>query len=224
MKTTLALAYKHKIWIIFGVIVVAVAGGLLGWSSASPKVNLSSEQAYTNDLRAYANQKGLSYDEVANLYGWHHDFKPVARAASEHESYVHTEYVDGGVVLAFAGGVPPTVQHMIDDFAAANPAITVIARTNLQFNERQLSRATYLVNRTIGANSEVLASWRTHGNKGNIRALVQLAPGIESARFLPELQTIAEEALQAYEHSAGMTVTVEEYKGTGTLNTVTNAG
>ena len=58
----------------------------------------------------------------------------------------------------------------------------------------------------------------TLGNKGSIRARVQLEEGTDPSHLV-ELQAIAEEAIESY-FPMGIRVTVEEYVGDGSLNTV----
>ena len=104
------------------------------------------------DLRAYARQKGFSYEEVLWRSGWHDGFSREVVGRIDRESpgtYVQHAYgtADGNkrsARIGFYGDIDEGIQAILDDYSEANE-VEIEVSTNLGFRRRDMEEAVPLV-------------------------------------------------------------------------------
>ena len=106
--------------------------------SGSTNANISPE--LREDLEYIASDKGITFDQALDRYGWHHSLGEVV--SDMMRSYPN-DFAGARVTgpnateISFSAAVPVSAQTKIDDYVNNNSAVRVTALFNLGYTQRQ---------------------------------------------------------------------------------------
>ena len=172
------------------------------------------EELEEADLRFYARQQGMSYDEMLWEIGWHDDFdrQVVARIEREHPgAYVQMAYgtMRGNkrsARIGFYGDINEGIQQILDEYSEANEVV-IETRSNLGFYGRDMEQAVSLVYNFL-MDSEGVAGGFGGSDWDRVSITVELESGIPESR-VDELREEAQRLIyENFGEDTGITVDV----------------
>ena len=205
---------SHRLWLtVLGLALLSLTGACD--EAADPGYELRAgalavTEAEEADLRAVAQQKGISYDEAVWRFGWQDDLgRVLARISRDYpDDYTSSALRDDrSAVVRFLGGVPPEVQTLLDEFSEAYE-VKIVVETGSGYNERDLSEAISRVHYALFC-AEGVENASTGADKGVIKSTVQLSVDAPDS-LMDNLRLIAQAALESGAHQ-DMSVVVEEW-------------
>ena len=128
----LRLAYRHRVWIMFAAIVIALGAGLLGFSWMSGSDG-------PDNIEDIAEHKGLTFTEAEYLYGWQYDAVGIIDSIREAHpnDYAFSDIRNRQLRIEFMGTVPESAREILDSFSE-NQGIEVMIVENQGYNESTL--------------------------------------------------------------------------------------
>ena len=146
------------------------------------------EELREADLRAYARQKGFSYEEVLWRSGWHDGFSREVVGRIDRESpgtYVQHAYgtADGNkrsARIGFYGDIDEGIQAILDDYSEANE-VEIEVSTNLGFRRRDMEEAVPLVYYFL-MGSEDVSGGSGHSDWDRVKMVIELEPEVPESR------------------------------------------
>ena len=146
------------------------------------------EELQEADLRFYARQEGLSYEEVLRRSGWHDGFsrEVVGRIDREYPgTYVQHAYgtADGNkrsARIGFYGEIDEGIQTILDNYSGANE-VEIEVSTNLGFRRREMEEAVSLVYYFL-MDSEGVAGGSGHSDWDRVSMVIELEPGVPESK------------------------------------------
>ena len=146
------------------------------------------EELQEADLRFYARQEGLSYEEVLRRSGWHDGFsrEVVGRIDREYPgTYVQHAYgtADGNkrsARIGFYGEIDEGIQTILDNYSRANE-VEIEVSTNLGFRRREMEEAVPLVYDFL-MDSEGVAGGSGHSDWDRVSMVIELEPGVPESK------------------------------------------
>ena len=175
------------------------------------------------DMRAYARQEGIPYEELAYYSGWHEIFPSiVGRIERDHpRTYVDYAYgsvgSDGGfsrddgnqrsVLVGFHGDAPPGARDILEEFGG-DYGIEIGITDNMGFWEREMSDVIPKVYYAI-VDADGVAGASGGGGWDRVEITVSLEPGVPESRVV-ELQSMGQDIIEAeLGEDTGLRVVVE---------------
>ncbi len=175
------------------------------------------------DMRSYARQERIPYEELAYYSGWHEEFPSVVgRIEREHpREYVDHAYgsvgPDGGfsrdngnersVMVGFHGDVPPGARDILEEFGR-DYGIEIGITDNMGFRAHEMSDVIPTVYYAI-ADADGVAGASGGGGWDRVEITVSLKPGVPESR-IEELQSMGQDFIEAeLGHDTGLRVVVQ---------------
>ena len=184
-----------RLWLaVFGLGLLSLTGACVEAGDTGSELNAGapvSTVAEEADLRAVAQQKGISYEEAVRRYGWQNDLGRVLTRMSQDypEDYASSAFRDDrSAVVRFSGGVPPEARALLDEFSEAHE-VKIIVETGSGYNESDLSEAVPRVHYALFC-AEGVESARTAPDEGVIKSTVKLSVDAPDS-LMDELRHIA---------------------------------
>ena len=162
------------------------------------------------DMRSYARQQGISYEELAYYSGWHEEFRSVVgRIERDHpRAYVDHAYGSVGpdgrfsrdngnrrsVMVGFHGDVPPGARDILEEFGR-DYGIEIGITDNMGFSEREMSDVVPKVYYAI-VDADGVAGASGGGGWDRVEIRVSLEPGVLGSR-IEELQSMGQDIIEA---------------------------
>ena len=213
---------SHRLWLtILALALISVgsacgeAGGSGSEFHAGASVPAEAEEA---DLRAVAQQEGISYEEAVWRFGWQDDLgRVLARISQDYpDDYASSTMKDDrSAVVRFLGVVPQEVQALLDRFSEAYE-VKIVVETGSGYSQKALEEAIPRVHYALYCN-EGVDDAGTSADEGAIKSTVQLAIDADDS-LMDELRHIAQTALESGAHG-GLSVVVQEWpRSRGLLN------
>ena len=174
---------------------------------ADASVATEAEEA---DLRAVAQQEGISYEEAVWRFSWQDNLgRVLARISQDYpDDYASSAFRDDrSAVVRFLGGVPPEAQVLLDEFSEAHE-VKIEVETGSGYDERDLEEAIPRVHYALFC-TEGVDNARTAPDEGVIKSTVQLSVDAPDS-LMDDLRHIAQAALKSGAHQ-GMSVVIREW-------------
>lgn len=175
----------------------------------------TSEELLEADLRFYARQRGLSYEEVLRQSGWHGSFDTQVIERIEREypgNYVQHEYgtVEGNkrsARIGFYGEINEGIQAILDNYSQSNE-VQIKVSTNLRFRRQDMEQAVPLVYFFL-MDYEGVAGGSGGSDWDQVSMVIELEPEIPESR-VNDLQDQAQQLVyDTLGADSGITVSVE---------------
>ncbi len=146
------------------------------------------EELEEADLRFYARQQGMSYDEMFGEIGWHDDFdrQVVARIEREHPgAYVQKAYgtVQGNkrsARIGFYGDINEGIQQILDEYSEANDVV-IETGSNLGFYQRDMAQAVSVVYNFLMDSAGVAGGFGA-SDWDRVSMVIELEPDVPESR------------------------------------------
>ena len=162
------------------------------------------------DMRFYARQEGIPYEELAYYSGWHEEFPSVVGRIERDQPRAYVNYAygsvgpDGGfsrddgnlrsVMVGFHGDVPPGARDILEEFGG-DYGIEIGITDNMGFWEREMSDVIPKVYYAI-ADADGVAGASGGGGWDRVEITVSLEPGVPESRVV-ELQAMGQDIIEA---------------------------
>ena len=203
-----------RLWLaVFGLVLLSLTGACVEAGDTGSELNAGapvSTVAEEADLRAVAQQKGISYEEAVRRYGWQNDLgRVLTRIRQDYpEDYASSVFRDDrSAMVIFSGGVPPEARALLDEFSEAH-RVKIVVETGSGFNGRDLEEAIPRVHYALFC-TEGVENASTDADKGVIKSTVKLSVDAPDS-LMEKLRHIARAALESGAHQ-GMSVVVKEW-------------
>ena len=166
--------------------------------ASPPEIDDPPSSTELSDLKAIADQKGISLQEAIERYAWNDNFSLAVSRIREAATttFAGAEIVDGAHAwIAFTGRPPKAALDIIELFRSSHRGVTIEVRTDLEFSEAELKEAIPAVHYAVLEASEVEDAQTSFDYAtGQIKTIVVLE-STASSSVVGELQAIAEKRL-----------------------------
>ena len=205
---------SHRMWLtVFGLALLSLIGACVEGRNPGPELHVATSvvtESEEADLRAVAQQKGISYEEAIWRFGWQDDLGRVLARIRQDYPDDYTSSVlrnDRSAVVRFLGDVPPEAQALLEEFSKAYE-VKIVVETGSGYSERDLSNAIPRVHYALFC-AEGVERAGTGADKGVIESTVQLSAHAPDS-LMDDLRHIAQVALESGAHQ-GIRVVVKEW-------------